>query len=91
MNISKKSSYYGKILVKKYRLFYVDLVENENNKNVYKLEWVADLKMTIEPPELLKVISQCTNCQQLGQTKSLCKRFKMRKVRGKRHSCTCNE
>lgn len=55
-------------------LFSVEIKQKENNKDIFNIKYLAQCKVTIEPPKKANIIPQCTNCQQLGHTKSFCKR-----------------
>lgn len=57
---------------KDFPLFYVDLRQKDNNKEVYNIKTVAYCTVKVEPPKRNKDIPQCTNCQQLGHTKRFC-------------------
>lgn len=55
-------------------MFYVDLEPKPNNKEVYKIEFLNHMKISIEPPHKKKVTIQCTRCQSYGHSKSYCTR-----------------
>lgn len=53
-------------------LFFVDLKTNENNKEIYKIEFLLNDKVKVEPPKPKREIVQCTRCQRYGHTKNFC-------------------
>lgn len=55
-------------------IFFVDLEPAENNKEVYKLQYLQHCSIHIEPPRKMKGITQCLRCQQYGHSKSYCNR-----------------
>ena len=74
LNVQKKRDVNGEKRIYKFPLFYVDIKQNENNKSVFNITELLDCKIRIEPPHKTNNIPQCTNCQQLGHTKSFCSR-----------------
>lgn len=71
-------------------LFFVDLEPKENNKDIYKLEYISNMKISIEPPRKKREIIQCTRCQEYGHSKSYCNRPFMCVKCGNQHdSKTC--
>lgn len=73
-NIFKMVTTNGIKVRKDFPLFYIDLKQKENNKDVFNIKNLAYCSVKIEPPKKTKDIPQCTNCQQLGHTKSFCHR-----------------
>lgn len=73
-------------------LFFVDLEPQDNNKDIYDIEFLAHTKITIEPPRKKREIIQCTRCQSYGHSKSYCRKpFNCVKC-GKAHdSKTCEK
>lgn len=55
-------------------MFYVELKQQENNKDIYNIEYLLNSKIKFEPPHKKKEIPQCTNCQRYGHTKGFCHR-----------------
>ncbi|GAB0086613.1 uncharacterized protein DMENIID0001_007100 [Sergentomyia squamirostris] len=55
-------------------MFFVDLLPNSNNKEVYNIKLFLHSVVEIQPPKLKREIVQCTNCQRFGHTKSFCNR-----------------
>lgn len=73
-NIFKMVTINGAKVRKHFPLFYIDLKQKDNNKEVYNIKKLAYCIVKIEPPNKTRGIPQCTNCQQLGHTKSFCHR-----------------
>lgn len=55
-------------------LFFVDLENKPNNKEIYSVEFLANTKVKFEPPHKKREIPQCTRCQRYGHTKNFCSR-----------------
>lgn len=53
-------------------LFFVDLEPTDLSNDIYKLTSLLHSKIKVEEPFKPKVISQCTNCQEYGHTKTYC-------------------
>lgn len=53
-------------------MFFVDLEPSSNNKEVYGIDLLMNLKVTFEPPRQKREIVQCSNCQRYGHTKRFC-------------------
>lgn len=53
-------------------LFFVDLKMQENNKDIYKMEYLFNAKIDVEAPRLKRELAQCTRCQRYGHTKNFC-------------------
>jgi len=53
-------------------LFFVDLEPTDLSNDIYKLTSLLHTKIKVEEPYKPKVISQCTNCQEYGHTKTYC-------------------
>ena len=54
-------------------MFYVDLEPKENIKEIYKLQYLNNMKINVEPPNKKKnTILQCTRCQLYSHSKSYC-------------------
>lgn len=54
-------------------LFFIDLEPNNNNKDVFKIQYLLNAKIVFEPPKRNKEIVQCKRCQRYGHTKSYCR------------------
>jgi predicted transcriptional regulator len=55
-------------------MFYVDLEPKENNKEIYNLQYLNNMKINVEPPYKKNTVIQCTRCQLYGHSKTHCKR-----------------
>ena len=52
--------------------FYVDLEPKDNNKDIYSINALLNMRVKFEPPHKKSVIPQCTNCQRYGHTSHFC-------------------
>lgn len=69
-------------------LFFVDLEPAKNNKDIFDLKYIHNMKIAVEPPRKSTNIVQCTRCQLYNHTKSYCTRpFSCVKC-GRGHSST---
>lgn len=69
-------------------LFFVDLEPANNNKEIFDLKYILNMKIVVEPPKKSVDIVQCTRCQMYEHTKSYCTRpFSCVKC-GRGHSST---
>lgn len=55
-------------------MFVVELVQNSNNKEIYKIKSLLHSRISFEPPHPKRELPQCSRCQQYGHTKSGCRR-----------------
>lgn len=55
-------------------LFFVDLEPKNNNKDIFKIRYLGQMKVTFEPPYKKKEILQCKRCQRFGHCKNQCLR-----------------
>lgn len=55
-------------------LFFVDLVPDANNKDIYELERLQKTVVTVEPIRKKKEVVQCKRCQRYGHTAKYCRR-----------------
>ena len=55
-------------------LYFVDLWPQDNNKSIYDLQFLCNMKITVEAPRKKNHIVQCTRCQSYGHTKFYCSR-----------------
>ena len=53
-------------------LYFVDLEPHDNNKSIYDLQFLCNMKITVEAPRRKTSIVQCTRCQSYGHTKTYC-------------------
>jgi len=51
-------------------LYFVDLEPQDNNKNIYDLQLLCNMKVVVEAPRKKNHIVQCTRCQSYGHTKT---------------------
>jgi len=55
-------------------MFFVDLQQSDNNKDIYDIKYLQYTKVLIEPPRQKREIPQCARCQRYGHTKKYCTR-----------------
>lgn len=55
-------------------MFFVDIAPAENNKDVYEIKHLLNMRITTEAPRPNRQIPQCANCQRYGHTKHYCHR-----------------
>lgn len=55
-------------------MFYIELQQKENNKDIYSIIYLMHCKIKIEPPHPKREVPQCSNCQRYGHTKNFCYR-----------------
>ena len=73
-------------------MFYVDLEPQHNNKDIYNLQYLRNMKIIIEPPNKNRTILQCTRCQLDGHNKSYCTRpYKCVKCGGTHMTTDCQK
>jgi len=73
-------------------LFFVDLEPQNNNKDIFKLDFLQHCKIRIESPRHKHTIIQCTRCQDYGHSKSYCTRpFNCVKCSGPHDTTTCKK
>lgn len=53
-------------------MFWVNLKQNVNNKDIYQVIYLLNTKISFEPPRKKREIPQCTRCQRYGHTKNGC-------------------
>lgn len=53
-------------------MFFIDLKQNDNNKDIYKTKYLMHTSVTFEAPRTKREIPQCTRCQRFGHTKNFC-------------------
>lgn len=54
-------------------MFYLDLEPQANNKDIYKVKYLYNCVVNVEPPLKTDDIVQCHRCQQFGHTKTYCR------------------
>lgn len=55
-------------------LFFVDLEPQDNNKDIYDVQFLLNSKIRVEPPRKKTYIIQCTRCQEYGHSKTYCRK-----------------
>lgn len=53
-------------------LFFVDLEPKANNRDIYLIELLCNMRLCFEPPRKRREIAQCMKCQRYGHTKHYC-------------------
>lgn len=53
-------------------MFFIDLKQNESNKDIYKVKLLMNTSVTFEAPHARRDIPQCMRCQYYGHTKNFC-------------------
>ena len=53
-------------------LFFVEILANENNKEIYQIKSLLNTVISFESPRKKREIPQCTNCQEYNHTKNYC-------------------
>jgi hypothetical protein len=72
--------------------FFIDLEPKENNKTIYDMEFLCNMKITVEAPRQKKHIVQCRRCQSYGHTKTYCtKPYACVKCGGNHNTSTCTK
>jgi len=73
-------------------MFFVDLEPKQNNKEIYNLQYLNNMKITVEPPNKKCAFIQCTICQLYGHSKSYCTRpYKCVKCGGNHMTTDCQK
>lgn len=55
-------------------LFFIDIERNSNNQEIYKLQYLLNMRINVEAPHIKHEIVQCARCQLYGHTKKYCNR-----------------
>ena len=53
-------------------LFFIDLKQKPNNKEIYNISRLMNVIVKFEPPQIKKEIVQCKRCQRYGHTQKYC-------------------
>lgn len=53
-------------------MFFVDLEPKTNNRDIYDIRLLANMRLYFEPPRQKREIPQCTKCQRYQHTKHYC-------------------
>ena len=73
-------------------LFFVDIEQRPNNKEIFNIKQISHLKVTIEAPYKKKEVLQCKRCQRFGHTKNQCFRpFRCVKCGNDHPTSTCTK
>lgn len=81
-NVKDKNSEWTRINLP---LFFVDLVPQDNNKDIYNLDSLCYHKIKIEAPRKRKEVPQCKNCQAFGHTQNYCHKMSVCVKCGEKH------
>lgn len=54
-------------------MFFIDLVQNPNNKDILQLKYLIHAKIVFELPYTKKEVVQCQRCQRYGHSKTYCR------------------
>lgn len=54
-------------------IFFIDLEPAPNNKDIFKIEYLLNAKITFESPIKRNEVVQCKRCQRYGHTKTYCR------------------
>lgn len=63
---------FHKITKKPLPLFFVDLEPKSNNKDIFQVKYLNQMRVTFEAPYKKKEIIQCKRCQRFGHSKNQC-------------------
>ena len=73
-------------------MFYIDLEPKENNKEIYNLQYLNNMKINIEQPNKKNTILQCTRCRLYSHSKTYCTRpYKCVKCGGSHKTTECQK
>lgn len=73
-------------------VFYVDLEPQHNNKDIFNLRYLNQMKISVEAPYKKKEIIQCKRCQRFGHSKNHCNRpFRCVKCGSDHPTATCTK
>ena len=73
-------------------LLLVDLEPRDKNKDIYDLQFLCNMKITVETPRKKTSIVKCTRCQFYGHTKTYCTRpFTCVKGSGDHNTAVCTK
>ncbi|GAB0095138.1 uncharacterized protein DMENIID0001_104900 [Sergentomyia squamirostris] len=71
-------------------MFFINLKTQANNKEIFKVTRFLNTVVEFQPPNMKKVIPQCTNCQRFNHTKAFCNRIaRCVKCLGNHHTNQC--
>jgi hypothetical protein len=73
-------------------LFFINLEPKENNKSIYEIKYLCNMKITVEAPRRKNHIVQCTRCQCYRHTKTYCARpYTCVKCGGEHNTTLCTK
>lgn len=73
-------------------LFWINLKQNSNNKDIYQVTGLLNTKIVFEPPRKKREIPQCTKCQRYNHTKKFCNHIpRCVKCAGEHHTLHCTQ
>lgn len=73
-------------------LFFVDLEPQDNNKEIFNLQFLGNTKIIIEAPHKTRTIVQCLRCQAYGHSKAYCtKPYQCVKCGGQHDTRNCKK
>lgn len=61
-----------RVTKEKLPLYFIDLEPHINNKDVFNIKYINNVKVTIEAPYKKKEVLQCKRCQRFGHSKNQC-------------------
>ena len=70
--VDKITSIQHKETKKPLPLFFIELVANDNNKDIFKINKLINTIVSFEAPHKIREIPQCVRCQSYGHTKNYC-------------------
>lgn len=71
-------------------MFFIDLKNDPNNKNIYSVTKMGNKIVSFEPPNKRREIPQCKRCQRFGHTQNNCGRsFRCVKCTGNHSTTSC--
>lgn len=71
-------------------LFYVDILPDVSNKDIYNIKYLMHTKIIVEAPHKKRDIPQCSRCQHYGHTHKYCNRdFRCVKCTGNHGTKEC--
>ena len=73
-------------------LFFIDLKQKPNNKEIYNISRLMNAIVKFEPPQIKKEIVQCKRCQRFGHAQKYCNHtFRCVKCAGTQPTDQCSK
>lgn len=73
-------------------LYFVDIEQRPNNKDIFNIRHIGQVKVTIEAPYKKREVIQCKRCQRFGHSKNQCFRpFRCVKCGNDHPTATCTK